>query len=68
MPIPWTLVWFGVLAPQNKALNWNYSGKSWKKFSNIMVENFFHEKKSRIRIKFNFYIKESDNLIFPERV
>ena len=67
MPIPWTLVWFGVLGSQDRAPNLGFGMKKSGNYApNLILENFF--KKRDEEFEFNFYFKESYNLAFPKRV
>ena len=69
MPIPLTLVWFGALGPQDRAPNLGVGLEiKWEQFTK---RNFGKLSLKRdLEVEFNqiFYIKETDNLLFPEGV
>ena len=69
MLIPLTLVWFGALEPQDRAPNLGVGLEiKWEQFTKRIFGKL--SSKTDLEVEFNqiFYIKESENLFFPEGV
>ena len=58
MPIPWTLVWFGVLGFHDRAPNLGFGmKKSGNNTPNLILENFFEKRDEEFEFNLIFILK-----------
>ena len=58
MPIPWMLVWFGVLGFQDRATNLGFGmKKSGDNTLNLILENFFKKRDEEFEFNLIFILK-----------
>ncbi len=69
MPIPWTLVWFGVLGHQNKAPNICVClEKSWDIWVNVIMNNLLKIRNLELESNYILEVKDIKNLLLPKWV